>query len=246
MKSKIKEALQTEYKNLGLSEKSFDGVSTLLEKTVTQESEIATAIKGAEIKSLLTAIQGEGDRSRSEKSALQQQFEAYKLAHPESTPSVPPTPATTPPASTGGETLTAEKIAELFQIKIQEVIQPITDKIGAIEKERSKASILSQAAQIRDALKMDPKQKAWIDDAWEHATQSLSDSDTPQAIADRCKSRYDVLMSKLGVNGYIPATSTPGADKSNTERIIEQIKEKAKTTEVPLPLAERVKTLRSE
>lgn len=69
LKGKILQALKTRYKNLGFSEKAFDAVSTLLETSVTEESEIDTAIGGVE--SLLKAFQGDADRRVSDAIAKQ-------------------------------------------------------------------------------------------------------------------------------------------------------------------------------
>ena len=57
MKQKIIAALKTAYAKLGLSDEAFDGVASLLEKTVAEESEIATAVGGDNVKNLLTTIQ---------------------------------------------------------------------------------------------------------------------------------------------------------------------------------------------
>ena len=41
MKTKILNALRTEYANLGLGDKAFDGVASFLEKTITEEASAA-------------------------------------------------------------------------------------------------------------------------------------------------------------------------------------------------------------
>lgn len=60
LKGKILQTLKTKYKNLGFGEKTFDAVATLLETSVTDESEIDTIIGGVE--SLLKAFQGDADK----------------------------------------------------------------------------------------------------------------------------------------------------------------------------------------
>jgi len=60
LKGKILQTLKTKYKNLGFGEKTFDAVATLLETSVTDESEIDTAIGG--IEALLKAFQGDADK----------------------------------------------------------------------------------------------------------------------------------------------------------------------------------------
>ncbi|PLK44399.1 hypothetical protein [Emticicia sp. TH156] len=60
LKGKILQALKTRYKHLGFGEKTFDAVATMLETTVTDESEIDTATGGVE--ALLKAFQGDADK----------------------------------------------------------------------------------------------------------------------------------------------------------------------------------------
>lgn len=71
MKEKIAKELKNKYSNLGLGEKAFNGVASFLEKTVTNEEDIANAIAGDDVKALLTAIQGETDRLRADKAAAE-------------------------------------------------------------------------------------------------------------------------------------------------------------------------------
>lgn len=76
MKGKILVALKTKYKTFGFGEKAFDGVADYLSKTVTEESQIETAISGVE--GLLKAFQGDIDTVRNEKSGLQKQLDELK------------------------------------------------------------------------------------------------------------------------------------------------------------------------
>lgn len=48
MKEKILVALKTKYSNLGFGAKALDGVASILEKSVTDESQIETAVSGME------------------------------------------------------------------------------------------------------------------------------------------------------------------------------------------------------
>ena len=76
MKGEILVALKTKYKTFGFSDRAFDGVADYLSKTVTEESQIETAIGGVE--GLLKAFQGDIDFVRNEKSGLQKQLEELK------------------------------------------------------------------------------------------------------------------------------------------------------------------------
>lgn len=73
MKSKIKEALKTKYTNLGLSDEILEGVANLLAISVKEETEIATAVTGAEV--LLKASQRYAD---SRVNSVKTEAETYK------------------------------------------------------------------------------------------------------------------------------------------------------------------------
>lgn len=76
MKEKILVALKTRYRNFGFGDKAFDGVADYLSKTVTEESQLETAVGGVE--GLLKAFQGDIDTVRNEKSGLQRQLDELK------------------------------------------------------------------------------------------------------------------------------------------------------------------------
>ena len=82
MKQKIIAALKTAYAKLGLSDEAFDGVASLLEKTVAEESEIATAVGGDNVKNLLTTIQGQVDSWKNKFYDKDKELKTYKEAHP--------------------------------------------------------------------------------------------------------------------------------------------------------------------
>lgn len=73
MKTKILDALKTKYANLGFNQKALDGVASVLEKTVKEESEINDAV--ANIEPLLRVFQSDIDRMRTEHATLKSQYE---------------------------------------------------------------------------------------------------------------------------------------------------------------------------
>lgn len=79
MKTKILQALKTKYSNLGFGDKAFDGVADHLSKTITEETQIDTAV--AEVENLLKAFQGDTDKVRGEKANLQKQLDELKAKH---------------------------------------------------------------------------------------------------------------------------------------------------------------------
>lgn len=90
MKEKILAALKTRYSNLGLSDKAFDGVATLLEKTVTKEEEIDGGISDSSVETLLKTIQSSVDTERTKATKALKDLDEYKKTHPEQTEGVSP------------------------------------------------------------------------------------------------------------------------------------------------------------
>lgn len=83
MKDKIIAELKTVYAKLGLSDEVFDGVASLLEKTVTEESAIATAVRGDDVRGMLTTIQGQTDSWKNKFYDKQKELTTYKESHPD-------------------------------------------------------------------------------------------------------------------------------------------------------------------
>ena len=108
MRKKIAEALRNRYSNLGLTEKAFDGVAGMLEKTVTEESQIQSAIESEEVSALLKSIQGETDALRTARTQAQRELEDYKKSHPETKK---------PEEGSGGEDGNAEMLRQLKSIQ---------------------------------------------------------------------------------------------------------------------------------
>lgn len=92
MKQKILNALKQEYKNLGVSDGAFDGVASLLTKTITEESGIADGVKDASVSSLLKSIQSDVDKERTEKSRLRAELEKKPQEPTKSEPKSEPNP----------------------------------------------------------------------------------------------------------------------------------------------------------
>lgn len=122
MKEKILVALKTKYKTFGFSDKAFDGVADYLSKTVTEESQIETAIGGVE--GLLKSFQGEVDFVRNEKSGLQKQLDELKAK--------------------GGkpEEKTEEKpdMAKIIADAVSAAVKPLSDKLTQFETEKAQAT----------------------------------------------------------------------------------------------------------
>lgn len=97
MKDKILAALKNKFKNMGFSDKAFEGVADHLATTVTEEDKIETAVSGVE--GLLKAFQGDVDKRVSDAVKKAKEEAAKKKQAGGDNQSNPNTPQ--PPA--GGE-----------------------------------------------------------------------------------------------------------------------------------------------
>lgn len=123
MKEKILVALKTKYKTFGFGDKAFDGVADYLSKTVTEESQIETAISGVE--GLLKAFQGDIDTVRNEKSGLQKQLDELKTKIENPNPK--------PEDKTGD-------LTKIIAETVSAAVKPLSDKLTQLETEKLQAT----------------------------------------------------------------------------------------------------------
>lgn len=126
MKGKILVALKTKYKTFGFGDKAFDGVADYLSKTVTEESQIETAISGVE--GLLKAFQGDIDTVRNEKSGLQKQLDELKTKIENPNPNPDPKPED------------KADIATIIANAVSAAVKPLSDELAQFKAEKSQAT----------------------------------------------------------------------------------------------------------
>lgn len=201
MKEKILVALKTKYKTFGFGDKAFDGVADYLAKTVTEESQIETAIGGVE--GLLKAFQGDIDTVRNEKSGLQRQLDDLKKQIEK--------PNQQPPAGGGGQ----PDIAKLIADGIAAGIKPLSDKLAAFEQERLQTQ---RNAQIASAAK-----KYGIPETLLPMLNIPADADLDEYMKDAKQT-----FANAGFQGVKPPQSGAGNGKTEEESLIDQINEGTK------------------
>lgn len=127
MKGKILVALKTKYKTFGFGDKAFDGVADYLSKTVTEESQIETAISGVE--GLLKAFQGDIDTVRNEKSGLQKQLDELKNKIENPNPNSNPKPEDK-----------KDDMATIIANAVSAAVKPLSDELAQFKAEKSQAT----------------------------------------------------------------------------------------------------------
>ena len=187
MKEKILNALKTNYANLGLGEKAFDGVASFLEKTITDENDIVTRVKGDDVAALLKGIQGETDSLRSARTKAEKDLDAYKKAHP---------------SAPEGEKEPGEQKDDK-----SDAVARLLEEIGELKKraddrdkrERREAVV----AGLRSALKSahcdsDPILNLVLSGV------EVGDNDTVESMTDRYKSAYQERYKEFYGAGAVP------------------------------------------
>ena len=188
MKQKIALALKTKYASFGLSSEALDGVASIIEKTVTKEDDIANAIAGAEVESLIKVFQKDVDKYRNSESQLKKEFEEYKQNHPDPNPNPK-------------DDKYAQDIAELkAMIHAQEA------KLAAKEKSIANTELLSR---VRESLVADGCENKGIMNLV-FATATVADGDTEDSLKTKYKEAYNAAYKETFGDGAVPPSGGKG------------------------------------
>ena len=128
MKQKIKEALKTRAKNLGLDDSAFDGVATFGETIVKEDAEIEGFVNSEATMNLLKTYQSVADKAR-----------AAAIAKNEPTPR-PSDNGNNPPGPNPNET---PDIAALIEAALDKKLNPITERLNTFESTRAKETAVA-------------------------------------------------------------------------------------------------------
>lgn len=207
MKNKIKEALQQEYKNLGLNDEAFDGVAAFGETIGITEETLANFVKGA--KGLLIKAQSDADKVRSAKTESQKQIDELKAKLAEAEAKLndkgnDPEPPQIP------------NIAELVQSAVAAAVQPLQDKLKAFEEEGASKQALKAA---KDALFGNDYAKKYTqerDAAWERAVEiyeATGKKMTAEELKEKAMGYFNKDVARKGVDTTKPFEGEGDADK---------------------------------
>lgn len=189
MKVEIMNALKTEYANMGLSERAIDGVASFLEKTVTEEGQIDSAIKEEGVKNLLKSFQGDADSARNRFAALQKELDDYKKAHPET------------------------KKEEKEEPEDDSKLKAVMDEIAALKNslaEKDKALSRKELLEgVRASMRDQVSKNAVLELALKEV--EIADGDTVESIVGKVKPKYDSLYTSLYGETPVPPVGAPGA-----------------------------------
>lgn len=193
MKKKILDALKTKYANLGVSDSVLDRVAENLAKTVTEEDGIEAAVSSAEIVSLLKAIQGEGDRLRSEKASLAKEIE--ELRKQSGKKDVPP--ANPDDDKPDDDPLLAE---------IKAMRQEMSEMRAFRQREEKERRQNAMMASLKETMKGE-KYKCDNEAVLNLTLKGFefSDKDTVEGVAEVKRQEYEANFRSLYGDGYVPS-----------------------------------------
>ena len=197
MKTKILNALRTEYANLGLGDKAFDGVASFLEKTITEEGKIAETVKEESVKALLKSIQGESDSLRNKAAQAAKDLEDYKKSHPEK--SDPKPPVVDPDKDKEPEW--ARKLRE--KMEARELAETRKETLSSVTSALKNAGC-TQEEVLRLSL----------------VGFSLKEGETQEQAVARIKADYDASVKKIYGESGVPTPQGGGAGSGDDDATV--------------------------
>lgn len=195
----IVETLKTEYKSFGLSNEAIDRIASAREKTVTEESQVETAIKDAETMKLIAQeLQKMRDSEIQKRTDLQRVHDDYKAKHPEKDPEPEPEPEPEPQKP---------DIAKIVADAVAAAVKPVQEAFETFRSQTSakEAKTLAKAKFYEN--KWTTKFKDEADDAWERADElnaAKGDKMTQEELTTKATEYFNKLVQRKGADATKP------------------------------------------
>lgn len=201
MKQKIKEALQQEYKNLGLNEEAFERVAAFGETLGINDETLANFVKGAN--DTLKKMQSDADKLRNADAISKKQVEDLraKLAEAE---------AKLKTKGEGGDGNKDADLAKLLEDKLSALVQPLRDELANIKQTRSAEDAFNLAKTNFFGNDYAKKYTDERDQAWEIAVEineATGKKMTAEELQTKAMGYFNNLVSKKGVDTSKPFES---------------------------------------
>lgn len=207
MKNKIKAALQQgQYKNLGLTDKAFDGAATLLATIITDEAEIETKVNSDEVKALLKSFQSVADEAR---------------AKSKNEPTPPPSdPGNQPEPEPQGEMAQLIKLMQEQNEQMRKQNEALTARFDAFENAQKAKTALSTAEETFKSNDYVKKYGDEATDAWERAMEmyeATGKSWTADELNTRAMAYFNKAVSRKGVDTTQPFKGDGGGSEAELD-----------------------------
>ena len=203
MKNKIKEALQQEYKNLGLNDEAFDGVAAFGETIGITEETLANFVKGA--KGLLTKAQSDADKVRSAKTESQKQIDDLKTKLAEAEAKLKEQGD-----DDEGNQQKPEDIVAMIKSAVEAAVQPLQTELAAFKGENAAKQALKDAKDKFFANDYAKKFTQERDDAWERAielNEATGSKMTADELGEKAMGYFNKFVTRKGVDTSKPFES---------------------------------------
>ena len=223
MKKKIEEALKTEFKELGLSDKTIGRLADYVQGLVEKEEDIATAVKRDDVKLIAKSIQGELDGLKKAKEKAEADLADYKAKHPDNPD---PDPEPDPDPDPGKQTpLTAEAIAKMVKDAVAEGVKGVKDEFDAYKAQVSGKEAVTLAKTKFYENKWTTKFKEEADDAWERAhelNEAKGSKMTQEELTAKATEYFNAYVQRKGTDATQPFEE--GDDTNKTFDFSDQAK----------------------
>ena len=211
MKQKIKEALQQEYKNLGLNDEAFERVAAFGETLGINEETLANFVKGAN--DTLKKMQSDADKVRNANATTAKQVEELKAKLAEAEAKLKT--QNDGGKGEGGTQEPTTDIAKLLDEKLSALVQPLKDELASIKQTRSAEDAFNLAKTNFFGNDYAKKYTDERDQAWERAVE-INDLTGKKMTAEELQTKamgyFNNLVSKKGVDTSKPFESEGGAE----------------------------------
>ena len=206
MRQKIKEALQQEYKNLGLNDEAFERVAAFGETLGINDETLANFVKGAN--DTLKKMQSDADKVRNADANSKKQVEELKAKLAEAEAKL----ATEKPKEE-----TTPDIAKLIADAVTAAVQPLQSELANIKHTRSAEDAFNLAKTNFFGNDYAKKYTDERDQAWERAVE-INDLTGKKMTAEELQTKamgyFNNLVSKKGVD-----TSKPFESEGNAKTL---------------------------
>ena len=201
MKQKIKEALQQEYKNLGLNDEAFERVAAFGETLGINEETLANFVKGAN--DTLKKMQSDADKARNGNKQVEEL--KAKLAEAEAKLNKP-----SEGEGNKGEHPSQPDLAKLIAEAVTAAVQPLQTELANIKHTRSAEDAFNLAKTNFFGNDYAKKYTDERDQAWERAVE-INDLTGKKMTAEELQTKamgyFNNLVSKKGVDTSKPFES---------------------------------------
>lgn len=206
MKQKIKEALQQEYKNLGLNDEAFERVAAFGETLGINEDTLANFVKGAN--DTLKKMQSDADKLRNADANSKKQVEDLKAKLAEAEAKLK-TQGEGGKGGNGTQEPTPD-LAKLLDEKLSALVQPLRDELANIKQTRTAEDAFKSA---KDAFFGNDYAKKYTDErdeAWDRAVEVFELTGkkmTAEELQTKAMGYFNTRVSKKGVDTSKPFKS---------------------------------------